>query len=205
MSDRALQDELLRALADPAYRRSPAWRERGLADHARVERFARFLARRFYHERVVHFFKYSRALARVTGRSPLDALGGPGFERLLPDLILGDRASAAAVAELVVAHVGTARAAVPYLADLLRYEEAMMVAEAGPRSVREGDVPEEAFPLALDHDLPAVLPALLRPFDAVPEAPARPCRLVVTRSPHGRVTVTLAEEAEEVPVSGRAS
>lgn len=205
MTDRALQDDLIRALADPAYRRSPTWRDRGLADPVRVERFARFLARRYYHERVLHFFKYSRFLARVTGRAPADALRTAEFDRLLPELILGDRSCAARVAALVVAHVGAAGSAVPYLADLLRYEEAMMVAEAGPRAWGDADVvAEESFPLELDHDLPAVLPALLRPFDVVPEAPARPCRLVITRSPHARITVTLAEEAEEVPVSGRA-
>src|SRR2546430_11087680 len=69
-SDRALQDDVIRALADAPYRASHAWRRRELADPDRVERYARFLARHFYYERIVHFFKYSRALARVTGRAP---------------------------------------------------------------------------------------------------------------------------------------
>lgn len=195
MSDRALQDDIIRALADPSYRRSAEWGDRELADPARVERFARFVARRYYHERVLHFFKYSRALARVTGRVPEEALRTVGFEQLLPELTLGDRTSAARVADLVVAHVGAAAGAVPYLTDLLRYERAMMVAEAGPQAPdHDADLlPDESFHLELDHDLPAVLPAILRPFDAVPDAPARPCRLVVARSPHGRVTVTVAD------------
>lgn len=194
MSDRALQDDIIRALADPSYRRSAEWGDRELADPARVERFARFVARRYYHERVLHFFKYSRALARVIGRVPEEALRTVRFEQLLPELTLGDRASAARVADLVVAHVGAADGAVPYLTDLLRYERAMMVAEAGPRAPdHDGDLlPDESFALELDHDLPAVLPAILRPFDAVPDAPARPCRLVIARSPHGRVTVMVA-------------
>src|SRR5207244_1039811 len=67
-TDRALQDEVIRALADAPFRASPEWRRLALADPDRVERYARFLARHFYHERIVHFFKYSRALARITGR-----------------------------------------------------------------------------------------------------------------------------------------
>src|SRR4029077_13979855 len=67
-SDRALQDDVIRALADAPYRASADWRRRGLADPDRLERYARFLARHFYYERVVQFFKYSRSLARVTAR-----------------------------------------------------------------------------------------------------------------------------------------
>ena len=82
MSDRALQDAVIRALADAPYRASPEWRGLALADPTRLERFARFLARHFYHERLVHFFKYSRALARVTGRRPEAVLTSAGFDAL---------------------------------------------------------------------------------------------------------------------------
>src|SRR5256885_1390049 len=132
-SDRALQDDVIRALADAPYRASHAWRRRELADPGRVERYARFLARHFYYERIVHFFKYSRALARVTGRAPEAVLTSPAFDALLPTLVLGSRETAMVVARLVTAHIAAGRVSVPYLADLLRYEEAMMVVEAGPR------------------------------------------------------------------------
>src|SRR5206468_856983 len=79
----------IRALADAPYRASHAWRRRELADPGRVERYARFLARHFYYERIVHFFKYSRALARVTGRAPEAVLTSPAFDALLPTLVLG--------------------------------------------------------------------------------------------------------------------
>jgi len=210
-SDRALQDDVIRALADAPYRASPEWRRRGLAEPDRVERYARFLARHFYHERIVHFFKYSRALARVTGRAPEAILKSPAFEALLPTLVLGSRETAAAVARLVTAHVAAGRAPIPYLADLLRYEEAMMVVEAGPRVWRDSDggggagspkgVPagpreryrpetvEGTVLLDLAYDLPTVLPKLLQPWTDVPQAPERPTKLLVARSPHGRVAV----------------
>ena len=211
MSDRALQDDVIRALADAPYRESAAWRARGLADPDRVERFARFLARHFYHERVVHFFKYSRALTRVTGRRPEAVLTRPGFEALMPSIVLGSRQTARAVAQLVVTHVGDAGAAIPYLGDLLQYEAAMMVVEAGPRIWREDpeskdegvgsgewsapETVEGTVLLELAYDLPVVLPQLLRPSSEVPQAPARSTALLVARSPHGRVAVARSTDA----------
>ncbi len=210
MTDRGLQDLVIRALADAPFRGSAEWRQRALADDERVERFARFLARHFYFERIVHFFKYSAALARVTGRRPDAILGQPAFAALLPSLVLGTRDSARAVAGLVVAYVksGAPLPPIPYHEDLLRYEEAMMVVEAGPRVWREtgngergggaGAAPqtvEGTALLDLTYDLPAVLPKLLRPWTAVPEAPARPVRLIVARSRHGRVAVAKATDA----------
>jgi hypothetical protein len=208
VSDRALQDEVIRALADAPFRCSPAWRGRGLAEPERVERFARFLARHFYYERIVHFFKYSRALSRVTGRKPEGILRRPGFEALLPTAVLGSRDTAQAVAQLVVAYVAGADSAIPYLGDLLRYEAAMLVVEAGPRVWREtgtgegeggkGETPEVVegtVLLELGYDLPVVLSQLLGPWTEVPQAPLRPTRLLVARSPHGRVAVARSTDA----------
>ena len=177
MSDRALQDLVLRALSDAPFRASSEWRHRALADPALLERFARFLARHFYYERIVHFFKYSRALARVTGRPPEVVLRSPTFDALLPAIVLGSRESAAAVADVAVAHVSSGRRdGIPYLGDLLTYERAMIVAEAGPRVWREtgngeggmgkGTAPElveGTVLLDLSYDLPAVLPRLASP------------------------------------------
>ena len=210
MKDRAVQDLLIRALADAPYRDSTEWQRRNLADPERVERFARFLARHFYHERIVHFFKYSSALARVTGRRPETVLAHPSFDALLSAAVLGSRRTARAVADLVATHVreGALSAPVPYLDDLLRYETAMMVVEAGPRVWRDAGTEEEgrvkggATPeivegtvlLDLGYDLPAVLPQLLKPWTAVPPAVKRPTRLLVARSPHGRVAVAKSDE-----------
>lgn len=211
MNDRAVQDLLIRALADAPYRDSTEWKRRGLADPERVERFARFLARHFYHERIVHFFKYSSALARVTERRPEAVLAHSAFDALLPAAVLGSRATAQAVADLVATHVRHAApsAPVPYLGDLLRYETAMMVVEAGPRIWRDagtGDggrgtgnvtpaLVEGTVLLDLAYDLPVVLPQLLKPWTAVPQAVKRQTRLLVARSPHGRVAVARSDEA----------
>ena len=207
-SDRALLDDVIRALADAPYRASLEWRRRGLADSDRMERYARFLARHFYYERIVHFFKYSRALARVTGRAPEVILRSPTFDALFPTLVLGSRETAVAVARLVTAYVAAGRPPIPYLADLLRYEETMMVVEAGARVWRDSDEaggagsrepyrPETVdgtVQLELTYDLPIVLPKLLRPWTEVPQAPERRTKLLVARSPHGRVAVARSDE-----------
>ena len=210
MSDREIQDSVIRALADAPYRASREWRGLALADPTRLERFARFLARHFYYERVVHFFKYSRALAQVTGRRPEAVLHSAGFDALLSTAVLGSRATARAVAALAVHHVRPAGAAqsIPYLDDLLAYEEAMMVAEAGPRVWRdagkgEGErgkgVPPELVEgtvlLDLAYDLPSALPKLLQPWTEVPRAAPQRVKLLIARSPHGRVTVARADAA----------
>jgi hypothetical protein len=206
-NDRALQDDVIRALADAPYRASRAWRDRALADPERVERYARFLARHFYYERIVHFFKYSRALARVTGRRPEAVLTGPQFDALLPVAVLGSRETAQAVARLVVEYVAEPAPRVPYLPDLLRYEAAMMLAEAGPRVWRDAGkgaagggtgapaTVEGTVLLNLAYDLPAVLPKLLQPWTEVPVAPERATTLLVARSPHGRVAVARGDGA----------
>ena len=115
------------------------------------------------------------------------------------------------MADLVAAHVASGRRdGIPYLADLLTYERAMMVAEAGPRVWREDpgaekDVVRGAWSapetvegtvlLDLHYDLPAVLATLLSPWTEVPQCPERPTRLLIARSMHGRVAVARADAA----------
>ncbi|MGH7537134.1 MAG: hypothetical protein ACREMF_00745 [Gemmatimonadales bacterium] len=216
MSDRAVQDTIIRALADAPFRASREWRLQELANQDRVDRFARFLARHFYHERLVHFFKYSRALVRVTGRTPEGVLTNSAFVALIPTLVLGSRASAVAVAQLVVDHVrGGTTAEIPYLDELLSYEQAMMVVESGARVWRDG-TPDETNPknqwstplrvegtmlLDLTYDLPVVLPRLLQPWSEVPQPPRRQIRLLIARSKHGRVSVARTSTAIDTLLS----
>jgi len=210
VTDRVTQDTLIRALADAPFRSTREWRDQGLADPVRVERFARFLARHYYYERLVHFFKYSRALAKVTGRTPETVLTGTAFDGLLGVLVLGSRASAVAVAKLAVEHVRSWNGAserVPYLRELTAYEEAMMVVESGARVWSDGgaeatkhqwSVPiraEGTMLLDFAYDLPVVLPQLLKPWTEVPQPPRQPIRLLIARSAHGRVSVARTSAA----------
>lgn len=204
MSDRATQDAVIRALADASFRSSREWLDRELADTDRLERFAHFLARHFYYERIIHFFKYSNVLSSHTGRSPESALLKGEFDELLPEMTLGSRLTAVRVAALVSDHVRTApgSADIEYLEDLLAYESAMMVAEAGPRRWRDDGPPlQDIEPghiarkgtnfqlLQLKFDVTQILPDLLNGREKPLQAPAGPVRLMFSRSPHGRVIV----------------
>src|SRR2546429_9380804 len=85
----------------------------------------------------------------------------------------------------------------------------MMIREGGPRGGRDGAREvnarsREQFPpekdegtvlLDLAYDLPAVLPKLLQPWTEVPQASPQHGRLLIARSPHGRVTVARADAA----------
>src|SRR2546425_68331 len=113
------------------------------------------------------------------------------------------------VARVAVEYGAAADPPIPYLADLLRYEEAMMVVEAGPRQWRDSDGAGgagsgERYPpekvegtllLEFAFDLPTVLPKLLQPWTEVPPAPVRPTKLLVARSPQGRVAVARSDAA----------
>src|SRR5207244_4964226 len=111
--DRHLNTVLRRPPSIVPCRSSRPCQQHSFADPVRLERFARFLARHFYHERIVHFFKYSRALGRVTGRRPEAVLRSPAFDALFPTMVLGGRDTARVVAGLVAGHGAGGAAAAP--------------------------------------------------------------------------------------------
>src|SRR5713226_8145115 len=100
MNSRQAQDVILRLLADGPFRATALGNSGALEsqvaallaklDLAALDRFGRFLCRHYYRERVVHYFKYSRALAPLTQRPPDAALKTPEFSALMPKLVLGE-------------------------------------------------------------------------------------------------------------------
>ena len=220
MNSRDAQDFILRLLADGPFRAAALAAaggngtdgESGLGpevaavvsrvDLGALDRFGRFLCRHYYRERVVHYFKYGRALAPLTDRAPEKVLKAPEFTALMPRLILGDRQSAALVLELLrsflIENADSIRARIPYWDDLVAYQGAFFLSDALPPNHAATPFParaETATVLELGWDLPAVLPALLKPFDQVPVAAMRPTRLLFARSKHAEVTVLRCTDA----------
>lgn len=219
-TDRALQDHVIRLLADAPFRDALMHVDQGVtyggltpdlveairaANVERIDRFGRFLARQFYHERLWHFHKYSRALSHWTGRAPEGLLQTPAFANLIPRIILGSRTTARDLGRLVQAYLADARGAPPYAADLVRYENAQLIAESGPRPpsvtpVRARPqlvavVNPDASVLRFKYELPMIFKPLLELAERdeypehPPDAPASELTLVFVRSPRGRVTV----------------
>ncbi len=212
MNSRHAQDVILRLLADGPFRvaamtaadrlESEVGAVVARLDLAGLDRFGRFLCRHYYRERVVHYFKYSRALSPSTGRFPEAALKTPEFTSLIPHLVLGDRTSAEWVLELLRRHLtadaDAVRAAIPYWDDLVMYESVFFLSDALPPAPGATPYPARAATatiLDLSWDLPAILPGLLRPFKPVSLPSKQPTRLLFARSQNGEVTVLRCTEA----------
>ena len=212
MNSRAAQDVILRLLADGPFRTAALADSRQLepevaevlsrVDRPGLDRFGRFLCRHYYRERVVHYFKYSRALVPLTDRAPQAVLKTAEFTALIPQLILGERASAQRVLDLLQRHLtadaGRIRAAVPYWDDLVTYQSVFFLSDALPPPQSASPFParaQTATIASLSWDLPAVLPLLLRPFQELPLPPQQTTTLLFARSPHGEVTVLRCTDA----------
>lgn len=217
MNSRAAQDVILRLLADGPFRAAaladadsldrPVAEVLSRVDRAGLDRFGRFLCRHYYRERVVHFFKYSRALAPLTHRPPEAVLKTAEFTALIPRLILGDRASAELVLDLLrqtlTADADSIRSQIPYWDDLIAYQSTFFLSDALPPAASGTRLDSRRFPsraetaviVELSWDLPAALPLLLRPFSKVPLPVSTPARLLFARSPQGEVTALRCTDA----------
>ncbi len=212
MNSRDAQDVILRLLADGPFRAAAFADAAALGpeiagvvsrvDKAGLDRFGRFLCRHYYRERVVHYFKYSRAIARLTGRAPEAVLKTPEFSALMPRLILGDHASAQLVVHLLRRYLTDDaegfRARLPYWDDLVTYQSIFFLTDALPPARGATPFParaETATTVELSYDLPVILPALLRSFNEPPPTQRAPTRLLFARSPQGEVTVLRCTDA----------
>ncbi len=221
MISRAAQDVILRLLADGPYRAVALGNGHAMGpeiatvlskvDLAALDRFGRFLCRHYYRERVVHYFKYCRALASRTGRPPEGVLKTAEFTALMPRLILGDHASAEQVVGLLRRHLTERAEAIrglfPYWDDLITYQSVFFLTDALPpaHGLAPGSAGGSALPfparaenatiVELGYDLPAILPALLRPSPEAPQAKRVLTRLLFARSPQGEVTVLRCTDA----------
>lgn len=203
MNSRATQDLILRLLADAPFRAGASWfaepevaQVLAQVDRAGLERFGRFLCRHYYRERIVHYFKYSRALAPITRRPPEGVLKTAEFSTLMPALILGEHKSAERVLALLDRHLlsdaDSIRTKIPYWDDLVLYQSVFFLSDALPPPQEATPFPARAQTariLELSWDLPTILPRLLQPFEELPLPVGGKTRLIFARSPRGEVTV----------------
>jgi hypothetical protein len=126
-SDRDLQDALITYLADASARSASAVSLPLSAQQAeRAGKFARFLARRYYRDRLARSFRHSRRFA-----GPAEAIvDTAAFDAFLGDCVLGSLASAERVAQLAVDRLQSLSASPPWWHSLLQYEQAFFLQAA---------------------------------------------------------------------------
>src|SRR5258708_7277608 len=104
MESRAAQDEIIRYLTDPKLRRagSPELHLE-IEEAAKAERFARFLARRYYRDRLQRSFKYSPHV--VSGARANAIVESTAFDAIIGEEVSGSLAAAQRVGALAVDHL----------------------------------------------------------------------------------------------------
>ena len=156
-SDRDLQDALITYLADATVRRAPAVPLPLSPEQAqRARRFARFLARRYYRDRLARSFRYSRRFG-VAAETLADT---PAFSTFLDECVLGSVPSAERVADLAVNHLNRLPAPGPWWSDLLQYERLFFLQAATTENAVPAASPQPS-PSARCHRFSWNLPELL--------------------------------------------
>ena len=156
-SDRDLQDALIAYLADANLRRAPDGLLPLSPEQAqRAGRFARFLARRYYRDRLARSFRYSRRFG-ATAETLVDT---PVFNTFLDDCVLGSVASAERVGDLARDYLNQAPAPGAWWSDLLQYERLFFLQAATTENAVPSASPQPS-PSARCHRFSWNLPELL--------------------------------------------
>lgn len=192
MNDRALQDEIIRYLSDAKLRAALPESLKLSGDEAeKANKFARFLARRYYRDRFIRSFRYSRILADKTGRRAEEICDREEFEPFLDQCVLGSVDSARRAGEMAVAHLSPGQSLFPWWSDLTAYESAHLLqtatterAQLGPHYQRS----PSATCIRFDWALPEMLPRL-RKGEPVGEEFHRGVTLLFSRTHMGKIYV----------------
>jgi len=192
-SDRELQDAVITYLTDGGLRQSPQTYLPLLPKQAqRAGKFARFLARRYYRDRLARSFRYSRTFA-APAESIVDT---SAFDRFLDECVLGSYRAAVRVGEMAMRELTRVAAAGPWWSELLEYERLFFLQAA----TAENAAPAESLragPSACCRTFCWYLPDLLRRLksgEPVDEELQQDVTLVFSRSHDGRIYVAQVDE-----------
>jgi len=200
MNDRAMQDELIRYLAD-AQQRAQGFGALSLAaaEAAKAEQFAHFLARRYYRDRLQRSFRYSQRLRGQTGRLAEEVADAPQFEVVLKECVLGSLETARRVGEMARAHLSGARHPGTWWAELLDYEYGYFLQAATSEPGAKAYWPARgvsAFCQQFWWALPEILERI-KAGGAVGNDLRREVTLLFSRTPEGRIYVVEVESVVE--------
>ena len=138
LNDRELQDEIIRYLTEPAARAKSGATLALLPEQAaRAAHFARFLARRYYRDRLGRSFRYSAMLVNGNGHRAMDVVETNEFNRIASSEPMGSLAAAQQVGALAIRHLARAKDEAWWPA-LLEYERAHFLQTATSESTQAG-------------------------------------------------------------------
>jgi hypothetical protein len=187
--DRDFHDQIIRHLTDANARvQASAVEYLDQPEAERAERFSRFLARRYYRDRLSRGFRYS---AGVVDQNAADHVpDSPQFESILDNCVLGSVATAQAASELAVTHLAPLRHEM-WWSELLEYERAFFLQLA----ISELTSPSEflqrgksTIVRSFEVDLPELL-TRLNSEDIPTEASRRAVTLLFSRTHLGKMYV----------------
>src|SRR5438477_3910204 len=197
MNDRDLQDEIIRYLTEPAARAVPTT---ALAPEqaARAAHFARFLARRYYRDRLGRSFRYSAMLANGNGHRAMDVVETNEFNRTVSSEPMGSLVAAQRIGALAVQHLARLKDEAWWPA-LLDYEHAHFLQTATSESMQPGEHPRRgvsALCLQFEWHVPELL-RRIKAKQAVGEASdlQRPVTLLFSRTHAGKIFVMEVDPA----------
>src|SRR3989440_11547778 len=130
-SDRDLQDDVIRYLADAGTRnKNSSGLPLSPEQAKRAEKFSRFLARRYYRDRLARSFRYSRLFAPAIGRTAEQVVDGESFQDFLNECVMGSLEAAQRVGQMAVMYLSDVREPGAWWRELLAYEQAFFVQAA---------------------------------------------------------------------------
>ena len=192
-SDRELQDEVIAYLADATLRGNAPDLPLAPEQALRAARFARFLARRYYRDRLARSFRYSRRF----GPSPEAFVDTPAFDAFLDDCVLGSLRAAERVGDLLVNHFRAQPSPGPWWSDLLEYERLFFLQAATSENTAAIESPRPTVSArchTFSWDLPNLLPRL-KSGELAGQELRRQVTLLFSRTHLGRIYVVEVDDA----------
>jgi hypothetical protein len=188
--DRDFHDQIIRHLTDANARSQEiAVDYLDQPEAERAERFSRFLARRYYRDRLSRGFRYSSKL--VDQQNAADHVpDSPQFESILDNCVLGSVATAQAASELAVTHLAPLRHEM-WWSELLEYERAFFLQLATSEATPSSKFPQRSTSTIVrtfEFDLPELL-VRLKSEQIPTQASRRAVTLLFSRTHVGRVYV----------------
>ncbi len=200
MNDRAVQDEVIRYLADANARaQGPHGAPISVGQAAKAAQFAHFLARRYYRDRLARSFRCSHRFRKPTGRIAEEVVDGKEFDQFLTECVMGSLESAQRVGAMARAHLIADPPPAAWWPDLLDYEYAYFLQAATAERRASLDRPSPGVSAVCRRfawALPEMLPRL-RSGETLGDDLRCEATLLFSRTHAGRIYVVEVEPTME--------